>query len=354
MAGLAGLIGALLATAMTSAVGPRTKVVVTERVTERRVEVGLPASLVDVGTATDVVSIAKEVRPTIVQVVTLDGRSLGSGVVFRSDGLILTNHHVVAPAESLAVVFSDGREASVEVVGTDAQTDVAVLRVTGDPPEGGYPTALLGTAASLDVGQLAIAVGSPLGLSGGPSVTVGVVSALGREVAAGAIHLVDMIQFDAPVAPGSSGGALVDANGAVVGITTAIAVSEVGAAGMGFATPIDIARMVAEQLTKGGRVQHVWLGVEGDDVDPVTSARLGVLGGAMVRGVRSGSPADVAGVQATDIILAIDGEPVRTMGGLVVALRAHRPGDVVILRVHRAGATRHIKAILRELPNLRQ
>lgn len=351
VAGLAGLIGALLATGMTAAVGGvRTQVVVTERVTERTREVGLPTSIVDTGTATDVVSIAQEVRPAIVQVLTDEGGGSGSGVVFRSDGLVLTNHHVVTNADALRVVFADGREAAAELVGTDAQTDIAVVRVAGDVPEDGYPTALLGTAARLDVGQLAIAVGSPLGLSGGPSVTVGVVSALGREVPAGATTLVDMIQFDAPIAPGSSGGALVDADGAVIGITTAIAVSDVGAEGMGFATPVDIARMVAEQLVANGQVVHVWLGIEGDDVDPVTSSRLGLLGGALVRGVRGGSPADAAGVRTGDIIVAIDGDTVRTMGGLIVRLRSHRPGDVVTLRIHRAGQTREMKAILREMP----
>ncbi len=350
VAGLAGLIGALLATGMTAAIGGvRTQVVVTERVTERTREVGLPTSVVDTGTNTDIVSIAKEARPAIVQVVGTDGRS-GSGVVFRSDGLILTNDHVVT-ADTHRVVFSEGSEASAEVVGTDPRTDIAVLRVTDEVPDGGYPTALLGSSADLAVGQLAIAVGSPLGLSGGPSVTVGVVSALGREVHARPGRLVDLIQFDAPVAPGSSGGALIDANGAVIGITTAIAVSDFGAEGMGFATPIDIARMVAEQLVNNGRVVHVWLGIEGDDLDPLTSGRLGLLGGAVVRGVRGGSPADVAGVRATDIIVAIDRQPVRTMGGLVLALRARQPGDVVILRVHRDGEERDIKAILREMPS---
>jgi S1-C subfamily serine protease len=352
VAALAGLIGALLAVGMTAAVGGvGTRVVVTERVTERQHEIGLPASAVNTGQDTDVVSIARDVRPTIVHVLAGDGAPAGSGVVFRSDGLVLTNHHVVANAAGMRVVFADGVESAATVVGSDAQSDIAVLQVENDPPEGGYPTALLGTAATLEVGQLAIAVGSPLGLNGGPSVTVGVVSALGREVPTASTRLVDMIQFDAPVAPGSSGGALVDANGAVVGITTAIAVSDVGAEGMGFATPIDIARSVADQLAKDGHVVHVWLGIEGDDIDAVTSARLGILGGAVVRGIRGGSPADVAGLKPADIIVAVDDEPIRTMGSLMLALRAHEPGDVVVLRVHRLGSVREMKAILREMPS---
>src|SRR5205085_6266330 len=147
-------------------------------------------------------------------------------------------------------------ELTAKVVGSDPENDVAVLKVDGGP----FPVATVGTAADLHVGQPAIAIGSPLGLAGGPSVTVGVVSALHRRIEArSGPPLLDMIQTDAPISPGSSGGALLDADGAVIGITTAVAVSEVGAEGLGFATPIDLARSAAEQLIATGKVVHVWL-----------------------------------------------------------------------------------------------
>src|SRR5439155_919313 len=160
--------------------------------------------------------------------------------------------------------------------------------------------------------------GSPLGLAGGPSVSVGGLSALGRSLDAGTHHLYDMIQTDAAISPGSSGGALLDHGGAVIGVTTAIAVSDAGAEGLGFATPIDIARSVAEELIETGRASHVWLGVEGSDVDEETAGKLGLHGGAAVKRVVDSSPAKAAGLAAGDVIVSIDDKPVTTMAALVV------------------------------------
>src|SRR5437667_282746 len=234
--------------------------------------------------------------------------------------------------------FDDGLEDEPSVFRTPPLPDDRIWRHPSElAPAGGYEArpwtiavvagmvgALLasGSVADLKVGQPAIAIGSPLGLAGGPSVTVGVVSALHRRIEArSGPPLLDMIQTDAPISPGSSGGALLDADGAVIGITTAVAVSEVGAEGLGFATPIDLARSAAEQLIATGKVVHVWLGVAGTDLDPDTAGDLHIDGGALVGQVVDGSPAAKAGLTARDVIVAVDGKTVTTMGALVVELR---------------------------------
>lgn len=301
--------------------------------------------------ANAIVDIAENMRPAIVQLRVNGGKGpgSGSGVIFRSDGHVLTNHHVVDGARRITVIMADGEEVVARFIGSDADTDIAVVKV--DRSE--LASAPLGSAASLRVGQLAVAIGSPLGLAGGPSVSVGVVSALGREIPGGADNppLLDMIQTDAPIAPGSSGGALVDGTGAVVGVTTAIAVSAVGAEGLGFATPIDIARDVAEQIIASGRAVHVWLGVEGEDVDATLAREMGVSGGAMIRNVSQDSPAARAGIARRDVIVAVDGMPVRSMGALKVQLRTHRPGDEVTLAYHRGKQARSLKVKLAERPS---
>jgi S1-C subfamily serine protease len=274
------------------------------------------------------------------------GDSSGSGVLFRSDGHVMTNFHVVDGADSVKVVIDSGRELSAKVLGSDPETDVTVLKIDGGP----FPVASLGTAADLRVGQSAIAIGSPLGLAGGPSVTVGVVSALHRRLDTRVgPPLLDMIQTDAPISPGSSGGALLDGGGAVIGLTTAVATSD-GAQGLGFATPIDVARLSAEQLIGTGKVEHVWIGIEGTDIDPTTAKELDVDGGALVRKVVKDSPADKAGVVARDVIVGVDGHSVNTMGSLVVVLRGRRPGDHVALEVLRGHDRKHMTINLVERP----
>jgi S1-C subfamily serine protease len=281
----------------------------------------------------DVVEVAERVRPAIVQLKVEKGRAgSGSGVLFRSDGHLLTNAHVVDGATSVVVVLASGREVAARVVGSDPDSDTAVVKVDGGP----YPVASLGSTADLKVGQEAIAIGSPLGLSGGPSVTVGVVSALHRSVRTRTgQNLIDMVQTDAPIAPGSSGGALLDSNGRVIGITTAVAMTDTGAEGFGFATPIDAARSAAEQLITTGKVVTVWLGVEGSDLDGATAVELNVEGGAMIEKVKADSPAERAGLAPRDVIVKVDGKPVTSMGMLVVTVRAHRPGDVFTVEIVR-------------------
>jgi S1-C subfamily serine protease len=349
---LAGLIGAMLATGVIAAGGGFNRGATTIVQPIERVSNPLSTRVSDVTnpSETGVELVAERLRPAIVQVQADTGttRSGGSGVVFRSDGHILTNDHVVDGASHISVIMPDGKQMDAKLVGADAETDIAVIAIDGD----NYPVATLGTAAGLKVGQLAIAIGEPLGLSGGPSVSVGVVSATGREVDTpdGRTPLLDMIQTDAPIAPGSSGGALVNEQGEVIGVTTAVAVSDGGAAGLGFAIPIDIARDVAEQLITTGKVKHVWLGVEGEDVDPATADQLGIHGGAVVKQVRNESPADTAGIAKGDIIVNIDGRPITTMGALVVALRSHRPGDSVFLNLMHEGKPHAVRVTLSERP----
>lgn len=295
-----------------------------------------------------VVEIAERFRSALVELRVDKGRVSGSGVLFRSDGHILTNAHVVEGGTSVTAVLSNGREIPARVVGFDANTDTAVVKID----EGPYPVARLGTTADLKVGQQAVAIGSPLGLAGGPSVTVGVVSALHRTVRArnSTQALVDMIQTDAPIAPGSSGGALLDANGNVIGLTTAVAITETGNDGFGFAIPIDAARYAADQLIDTGKVKSVWLGVECIDLDGPTAVSLRIAGGTMVEGVRSDSPAEHAGLATRDVIVSIDNRPVRSLGMLLVMLREHRPGDVVDLEVVRSNEHRSIRVTVAERP----
>lgn len=346
---LAGCISSLLTVGLVAAAGGFGRHVVPVRSIERvSASVGRTTS-VTVSDASTVVAIAQRVRPSIVQIKVegTGGQASGSGVILRSDGHILTNNHVTEGASSIKVVMADGREMKAQLTGADEDTDVAVVKIEGQ----NLPAAILGSASLLKVGESAIAIGSPLGLVGGPSVTVGVVSALGREVrSSSAGSLLDMIQTDAPIAPGSSGGALLDGSGNVIGITTAIAVSDVGAEGLGFATPIDIARDVADQIITSGHAVHVWLGVEGEDLDTVTAQQLKLAGGALVRSVRSGSPAAKAGLADRDVIAAVEHHIVVSMASVVVALRGHRPGDVVLLDVIRDGERRTVRVQLAERP----
>jgi S1-C subfamily serine protease len=329
VASISGLVGALLASGVVIAAGGLTNHS-TERVIERQ---DVPVQTVSTPASQSVVDIAQRVRPAITQIRVegKEGDSSGSGVLFRSDGHLLTNFHVIDGADAVKVVIDNGQELTAKVVGSDPDNDVAVLKIDGGP----YPVAALGSAADLRVGQSAIAIGSPLGLAGGPSVTVGVVSALHRRLdTRTGPPLLDMIQTDAPISPGSSGGALLDANGAVIGLTTAVATTE-GAQGLGFATPIDIARSSADQLISGGKVVHVWLGIEGTDVDPTTAKDMAIDGGALVGTVVKGSPADKGGLHVRDVIVGVDNQSVKTMGALVVALRGRSPGNTVTLEVRR-------------------
>jgi S1-C subfamily serine protease len=289
-------------------------------------------------------AIADRVRPAIVRldVDSPAGTATASGVLFRSDGEILTNEHITRAATHISVITANGRRYDGTLVGSDQQTDVAVVHVNGSGP---WPVAVLGSATGLRTGQSVLAIGSPPGLAGGPAVSRGVVSALGGRVSsADGSTLLDMIQTDAAIAASASGGALVDLSGAVVGLCTATAAGMSDpnrAAGnsvpnLGFATPIDIAHHIAEELITTHHAEHVWLGITGADLEPAQADKQDLDGGAMVDSVTAGSPAAKAGLHPGDVIATLDGGSVISMSSLMVSLRAHNPGDRVVLGVLRS------------------
>jgi S1-C subfamily serine protease len=288
----------------------------------------------------DVPAIAEATTPAIVRVeVIVGGQAIGSGsgVIFRDDGHLMTNAHVVENATSVRIVLANGEIHDGEVVGADTITDIAVIRIVGvDEP---FPVAVLGSTGQLRSGAPAIAIGSPLRLQGGPTVTLGVVSATHRRLqASNGSWLYDLVQTDAPISPGSSGGALLDSTGAVIGITTAIAVSEVGAEGLGFATPIEVAHAVATDLIVHGEARHGMLGVRGEDAAP-SELGDGYEDGVAVRDIDAGGPAAAAGLEIDDVIVAIDGQPVASMAELVVTARLLEPGSPAQLTVLRGDLT---------------
>jgi S1-C subfamily serine protease len=288
-----------------------------------------------------IAQIAERAHAAIVQLrVESGGRTeAGSGVIFRTDGHVLTSAHLVSGATSLRALLASGREVAARLVGADPDTDTAVVKLDGGP----FPVATLGSAMNLHVGQTAVAIGS--------SVSVGVISALHQEVrpVGGEPTLLDMIQTDAGVSPGSSGGALLDGDGAVIGITSAVVTDDSGRS-PGFATAIDTARSVADELIRTGRVRHPWLGIEGTDVHGSVAAELDVAGGAMVGQVKEGSPAQRAGLAPRDVIVGVNGRPVHSMSELVMVLRVLGPGALANLEVVREGRHRSVAVVLAERP----
>ena len=258
------------------------------------------------------------------------GESLGSGVVFTGDGFLLTNAHVVGQATSGTAAFSDGTSLPFRVVGADPLSDLAVLRANGQTPA----PAELGEADRLVVGQLVVAVGNPLGLAG--SVTAGVVSALGRSLPARGRVIEDVIQTDAALNPGNSGGALADADARVVGINTAVA-----GVGLGMAVPVnDTTRRIIAALIQDGRVRRAYLGLAMTP-GPVPAAwrkRLGRKTGLLVAQVVAGGPADRAGLRAGDLLLTVAGKPMAASQDLQRLMFSDAIGQPLAITVMRNGA----------------
>jgi S1-C subfamily serine protease len=258
------------------------------------------------------------------------GESLGSAVVFTADGFLLTNAHVVGRSAGGTAVFSDGTTAAFQVVGADPLSDLAVVRATGPTPD----PAELGEADGLRVGQLVVAVGSPLGLAG--SVTAGVVSALGRSLPVGEHRIIDnVIQTDAALNPGNSGGALADSRARVVGINTAVA-----GTGLGLAVPVNATtRRIVSTLMRDGRVRRAYIGVAPAPVAPVWRAKLGGRAtGLRVASVVSGGPADRAGLRVGDLLLTAGGHEVATAQDLQRLMFAEAIGHPFPVTVMRNGA----------------
>ncbi|MBV8859867.1 MAG: DegQ family serine endoprotease [Acidobacteria bacterium] len=273
-------------------------------------------------------------------------RGLGSGVIVSADGYILTNHHVVDGAEEIKVDLNDGRTLNAKVVGTDQPSDLAVLKIEAT----GLPVLPLGDSDRARVGDVALAVGNPLGI--GQTVTSGIISAKGRTTGLSDGSFEDFIQTDAAINRGNSGGALVNASGELIGINSQIYSPTGGNIGIGFAIPSNMAKDVMAQLIKTGHVRRGMLGV---NIQPVTadlaaSLGLGQARGAIVSGVQAGGPADRAGVKRGDVITAFNGTPVTDNNTLRNAVARTQPGNVATLNVSRDNREQQLSVTLGELP----
>lgn len=255
---------------------------------------------------------------------------LGSGVIVSASGYILTNNHVIEDADDIEVVLYDSRRAKATIIGTDPETDLAVLRIELDK----LPAIVLGNSDALEVGDHVLAIGNPFGV--GQTVTSGIVSALGRNQL-GINTFENFIQTDAAINPGNSGGALVDINGHLMGINTAIYSRSGGSMGIGFAIPVSTAQMVLESIVRDGRVSRGWIGVEPNELSPELAETFGVkaTAGVLITGVLQNGPAAQAGIRPGDVITAVAGRQVASVSDLlshVAALKAGVPARFKLLR----------------------
>ncbi len=290
--------------------------------------------------------IVDAVQPSVVTVLTETGS--GSGVIYDEDGTVITNEHVVRGQEQVQLSFADGAQRSATVVATDPVVDLAVLKTerTGLPPAD-FDTDLP------EVGALAVVIGSPLGFQ--ETVTAGVISGLHRSIPGSArttASLVDLVQTDAPISPGNSGGALVDANGQVVGVTEAYLPPASGAVAIGFAIPAATVVDVVEELREDGTAEHAFLGLQPTTLSPELGRRLGadVEAGVAVLSVQDGGPADQAGVQPGDVLTALDDQDLTSAEALLAALRDVEPGDRLHLTVVRDGQETDLEVTVESRP----
>jgi Do/DeqQ family serine protease len=272
--------------------------------------------------------------------------SLGSGVIVRADGYILTNHHVIADAQDINVLLADGRSTRATVVGTDPETDLALLKIEFT----GLPVASLAPVQEARVGDVVLAIGNPFGL--GQTVTQGIISAIGRSDL-GLSTFENFIQTDAAINFGNSGGALVDARGELVGINTAKFQLNGQGSGIGFAVPVSLARGVTEQLISHGRVLRGWLGVDPQTFTPQLAEAFGIeyRPGILVKRVHPGSPAEAAGLRTGDIITHIDGQPVLNYREALNRIAGLAPGSDVALAGMREGGPLSVTAKVAERRN---
>jgi S1-C subfamily serine protease len=308
-------------------------------------------------TPPSVPQLVAKVRPSVVQIVTRQisydiflrptpSEGLGSGVIFDSRGHILTNSHVVEEAKQVQVLLPDGRKFPGKVMGKDALTDLAVVMVNGKD----LPTSPLGDSSKLEVGEALIAIGNALGLEGGPTVTVGVVSALNRSIEdPSGIALGDLIQTDAAINPGNSGGPLVNLKGEVIGINTAVIPS---AQGIGFAIAINSARPIAKELLEKGKVVRPWVGIVPVSITRGLAAAydLPVEEGVVVAKVEKGTPAAKAGLKAGDIITVLGGDKVRNVAELRSAIAKKKIGERVNVEINRNKKRSTVSLTLGKMP----
>ena len=317
-------------------------ITITETVKEK--EIVLPR--ID---STEVVSIAEIATKTIVQVqvgerdengdfISVGG---GSGVVIEKNGLIITNHHVIEDATDVRVIFEDGRMYESEIIGSDRLTDIGVIKINIES----LTPISFGNSSEILVGDLAVAIGHPLTLGAAPTVTTGIISALDRRLDVGSdamntgVTLFGLIQTDAPITRGSSGGALLNQNGELIGITTAIATADVGAEGLGFAVPINLAMSIVKDILDDGKVLHAFLGILGAQYFEVADDGARIFSGVLIQELYG--PADdiyaigKAGALAGDIIKKVNDINVTTLDQLITILRSMRAGDEITIEIER-------------------
>ena len=274
---------------------------------------------------------------------------LGSGVIVSAEGYLLTNHHVIEGATDIDVRLADGRETRARLVGTDPETDIAVLKVD----LASLPVVALGDVSRLSVGDPVLAIGNPFNV--GQTVTSGIVSALGRN-RLGLSTFENFIQTDAAINPGNSGGALVDGRGALVGINTAIYSQSGGSMGIGFAIPIDLARQVMDGLVREGQVTRGWIGVQPRDLDPefAQSFDLPVKDGVLITGVLQNGPAAQAGMKPGDVVLTIAGQPVHNTAQLLLAVASLKPQSQAQIGVQRGKEALQLNVLIAQRPKPQQ
>jgi S1-C subfamily serine protease len=362
---VAGLVGALIILLLLPAVfGVNPLDLVRGKVgREMHEEVSLPNQITNVVSPTqgtsDVSVIASKVIPSIVNVdVKISGgasgtqEGIGSGVIYSSNGYIITNNHVVAGAQTIMVTLATGEDIQASLVGTDAQNDIAVIKIN----KNSLPPIEVGDSANLAVGELVVAVGSPLGFT--QTVTSGIISALHRNVgepsSSGSTTniLTDLIQTDAPINPGNSGGALCDSRAKLIGVNTLIASQTGGSQGIGFAIPINTAKSVADAIIAGRPVSHPYIGVVGQSVNPdvATQFKLPVNTGALVTDVVPGSSANKAGIKPGDIITSAGGQNVKTIDDLIGIVRTYQVGAPITITYISGGAQKTATVTVQEAP----
>lgn len=305
------------------------------------------------------IEVYRKVSPAVVHIrmAGFQGVGAGSGFIIDERGYIVTNNHVVSGARELAVIFyDDSITDQVRVIGTDPDTDLAVIKVDVMPP--GAHAVELGDSSALQVGQRAIAIGNPFG-EFARTMTVGIVSALGRSLPAGELAAFgptfqnpEIIQTDAAINPGNSGGPLLDSQGRVIGVNTAIRSASGTSSGVGFAVPVDTVKRIVPALIRQGRYAHPWLGIEGTTALETLSNGLTVEAGAEVGGVVSGGPAAAAGLREGDIIVAVNGQEIRDFDSLLVYLeRNTSAGDTIQITVKRGDRQGNLNLRLGERPS---